>query len=69
MALKFELKLRGIKTNKVNIWQNPADAAAVRAVADGNETVPTVMIGSHSLVNPTAKQVKKAMAEHAPHLL
>ncbi len=38
-------------------------------MADGNETVPTVMIGEHSLVNPTGKQVKTAIEAHAPHLL
>jgi hypothetical protein len=38
-------------------------------VAGGNETVPTVMIGDYAMVNPTAKQVKNAMAEFAPHLL
>lgn len=68
-ALKFGLRIRGIKTNKKNIWSNPADAATVRSVANGNETVPTVMIGSNALVNPTPKQVKQAMEKFAPHLL
>ena len=69
LALKFGLLVRRIKTNKINIWKNPADAAMVRSVAGGNETVPTVLIGSHSMVNPTAGQVRQAMAERAPHLL
>lgn len=69
MTLKFELKLRRIETRKINIWNDPAAAAAVREVADGNETVPTVMIGSNALVNPSGKQVKEAIARHAPHLL
>jgi len=41
----------------------------VRSVADGNETVPTVVIGPIGLVNPSIKQVKAALEEHAPHLL
>ena len=55
--------------NERNIWDNDEDAAVVRSVADGNETVPTVFVGPVALVNPTVKQVKAALAEHAPHLL
>lgn len=69
MALKAGLRFAGIKTTKHNIWKDPADAAKVRGVANGNETVPTVFIGDHSMVNPTAGQVKKAMKQLAPHLL
>ncbi len=36
----------------VDIWQDPEGAAAVRAVADGNETVPTVMLAGVPHVNP-----------------
>ncbi len=52
-----------------NIHENQDDAALVRSVADGNETVPTVVIGNVALVNPTVALVKKTVAEHAPHLL
>ncbi len=69
MALKAGLWFAGVTTTKRNIWTDPADAAAVRAVAGGNETVPTVMIGDRALVNPTARGVKRAVAELAPHLL
>ncbi|MEM7321564.1 MAG: glutaredoxin domain-containing protein [Actinomycetota bacterium] len=69
MALKAGLRFAGISTVKHNIWDNPADAAKVRSVANGNETVPTVFIGGHAMVNPTARQVKKAARELAPHLL
>jgi len=34
-----------------------AAAAAVRAVAGGSETVPTVQVGDRWLVNPTAEEV------------
>ncbi|MGI9595329.1 MAG: NrdH-redoxin [Acidimicrobiales bacterium] len=67
--LKFGLLLRGVKTNKINIWRDPAYAETVRSVANGDETVPTVLIGDHAMVNPTAGQVKQAIAERAPHLL
>ena len=52
-----------------NIWENDDDAAIVRSLADGNETVPTVIVGPVGLINPTVKHVKAALAEHAPHLL
>ena len=42
----------------VDIWQDPAGAASVRAVADGNETVPTVIAGDRSFVNPAPALVK-----------
>lgn len=44
---------------EVDIWQDPAAAAAVRAVADGNETVPTVHVAGQWLVNPRAAQVQR----------
>jgi mycoredoxin len=50
----------------VDIWQEPEGAAFVRSVARGNETVPTVAIGSVALVNPSAMQVVDAAATHAP---
>lgn len=52
-----------------NIWDNPDDAAIVRSIADGNETVPTVIIGPIGLVNPSIKAIESALSEHAPHLL
>ncbi len=63
------LKAAKIPVNKRNIWDSPKDAATVRSIANGNETVPTVVIGPVGLVNPTVKQVQEAMAEHTPHLL
>ncbi|MGI9611317.1 MAG: glutaredoxin domain-containing protein [Acidimicrobiales bacterium] len=69
MGLRFGLRRAGIPMNRRNIWKNPDDADAVRAVANGNETGPTVMIGQLALVNPTVSEVKEALSERAPHLL
>ena len=63
------LEAAGIPVNARNIWENPEDAAVVRSIADGNETVPTVIVGPVGLVNPSVKQVQAALQEHAPHLL
>ena len=52
-----------------NIWENPDDAAIVRSIADGNETVPTVIIGPVGMVNPSIGSIERVVAEHAPHLL
>ena len=59
----------GVPTNLRNIWENPDDAAIVRSIADGNETVPTLIIGPVALVNPSARLVMATLREHAPHLL
>lgn len=39
----------------VDIWKDPEAAAAVRAVADGNETVPTVILAGVPHVNPNPR--------------
>lgn len=59
----------GVRTNLRNIWENPDDAAIVRSIADGDETVPTLLIGPVALVNPSARLVMATLREHAPHLL
>lgn len=61
--------MAGIPLNKHNIWDSKAHAATVRSIADGNETVPTLVIGPVGLVNPSVRKVKKVLREHAPHLL
>ena len=63
------LRGSGIPIVEHNIWEDPADAEVVRSIANGNETVPTVLIGSVALVNPSARTVRKTVADVAPHLL
>lgn len=55
--LRRGLRRRNIAFAEVNIWTDPEAAAAVRAVADGNETVPTVHVNGQWLVNPRAGTV------------
>ena len=59
----------GVPTNLRDISENPDDAAIVRSIADGNETVPTLISGPVALVNPSARLVMATLREHAPHLL
>lgn len=55
--LRRGLRRRGLTFTEINIWADPEAAAAVRAVADGNETVPTVHVADQWLVNPRAAKV------------
>lgn len=52
-----ELKRAGVEVAAVNIWKDQVGAAIVRSVAGGNETVPTVMVASTPLVNPSVQQI------------
>ncbi len=67
--LRRGLDKAGIETVDHNIWDDPAEAAVVRHHANGNETVPTVVIGDVGLVNPSVKQLTAHLRQHAPHLL
>lgn len=69
VALRGRLRRRGIPIEAVNIWENPDAAERVRAATGGDETVPTVFVGTRSLVNPSIGQVEALLAELAPHLL
>lgn len=59
-CLRLRLMLVGVagQASWVNIWTDPAGASAVRAVAEGNETVPTVVIDGDAKVNPPPRWVR-----------
>ena len=61
-ALDRELSKAELSFEKRNIWESPDDAAFVRAVADGNEIVPTLMVNGTAMVNPSLGDVLAAMA-------
>ncbi|MFB6935391.1 glutaredoxin domain-containing protein [Streptomyces chartreusis] len=52
MRLRVRLGRTARQAYWVNIWRDPAGAAAVRAVNDGNETVPTVVVAGQPHTNP-----------------
>ncbi len=58
--LRLVLWLRRTKVEWINIWSDPAAAEFVRSVADGNETVPTVVMGGGAEVNPAPRRVVAA---------
>jgi hypothetical protein len=57
MRLRLGLRLARVRTVEVNIWEQPDGAAAVRAATGGDETVPTVRVGTSVLVNPPTRRV------------
>ncbi len=67
--LRRGLDKAGIERTEHNIWDDPASAAIVRQHANGNETVPTVVVGDVGFVNPSAKDLVSYLSEQAPHLL
>jgi len=46
----------------VDIWRDPAGAAAVREVNNGNETVPTVFVAGRPHVNPGHAWVREQLS-------
>ena len=68
-GLQRGLDKLGIERVEHNIWDDPADAAIVRKYANGNETVPTVVVDGVGLVNPSRDELLALLAERAQHLL
>lgn len=67
-GLERRLDRLGIPIDKRNIWEDPDAAEVVRSIANGNETVPTVVVGDARMVNPSADAVVAAIRAEAPHL-
>ena len=63
--LLADLRAAGLSFGLKDIWQDRKAAAAVRAVANGNETVPTVNVGERWMVNPSLDEVRRALSEAA----
>ncbi|MFI5819652.1 glutaredoxin domain-containing protein [Streptomyces rishiriensis] len=58
LRLRLRLGRRARELYWVDIWRDPAGAAAVRAVNDGDETVPTVVVGGRPHTNPDPAWVR-----------
>lgn len=66
LRLRRGLQRAGIDTVEHDIWSDPAAAARVRAATGGDETVPTVVVGTRTLVNPSVSQVVSAVRAEFP---
>ncbi len=64
--LRRGLQRAGVDTVEHDIWSDPAAAARVRAATGGDETVPTVIVGTRTLVNPSVSQVLSALRAEFP---
>jgi len=65
-SLRRGLRRRAIATTEINIWDDRGAAERVRAVTGGDETVPTVFVGTVALVNPSVKEVVNAVEAEFP---
>ncbi|MER7661605.1 glutaredoxin domain-containing protein [Streptomyces sp. NPDC096193] len=61
LRLRIRLGRRARQVHWVDIWRDPAGAAEVRAVNDGNETVPTVFMAGRPHVNPDPARVREQL--------
>ncbi|MEU8628244.1 glutaredoxin domain-containing protein [Streptomyces sp. NPDC048669] len=61
LRLRFRLGRGARQLHWVNIWRDPAGAAAVRAANDGNETVPTVVVAGRPHTNPDPEWVREQL--------
>ncbi|MFE0704018.1 glutaredoxin domain-containing protein [Streptomyces sp. NPDC058872] len=62
LSLRIRLGRDAHQLHWVNIWRDPAGAAAVREANDGNETVPTVVVAGRPHVNPDVTWVREQLA-------
>ncbi|MEV6330461.1 glutaredoxin domain-containing protein [Streptomyces sp. NPDC051909] len=65
IRLRFGLGRDARRVYWVDIWRDADAAAAVRAVNDGNETVPTVFVDGRPHVNPGPAWVREQLARRA----
>ena len=69
LDLLLRLGFTRLRYRKVDIRKDPDARAFVRSVANGNETVPTVVVAGRALVNPSKRQLISTVRAHAPHTL
>ncbi|MFI8833086.1 glutaredoxin domain-containing protein [Streptomyces afghaniensis] len=65
MRLRIRLGRSARRLHWVDIWRDPAGAAAVRAVNDGDETVPTVVVAGRPHTNPDPEWVREQLSSSA----
>ncbi|MCX5328732.1 MULTISPECIES: glutaredoxin domain-containing protein [unclassified Streptomyces] len=65
MRLRIRLGRSARQLHWVNIWRDPAGAAAVRAANNGNETVPTVVVAGQPHTNPDPQWVREQLSPPA----
>lgn len=61
--LRQGLDRLGLTRVEINIWEDNDGAAVVRGIANGNETVPTVIVGEIGYVNPSPDLVARLVRD------
>lgn len=61
LQLRIRLGRSARRLHWVDIWRDPAGAAAVREANDGNETVPTVVVAGRPHTNPDPAWVREQL--------
>lgn len=65
IRLRIRLGRSARQLHWVDIWRDPAGAAAVRAANDGNETVPTVVVAGQPHTNPDPAWLREQLSRPA----
>ncbi|MCY0936486.1 glutaredoxin domain-containing protein [Streptomyces sp. H34-S4] len=65
LRLRIRLGRSAHRVHWVDIWRDPAGAAAVRAANDGDETVPTVVVAGRPHVSPDPKWLRGQLPRSA----
>jgi glutaredoxin len=63
MRLRWQVRRARLRVREINIWKDPEGAARVREITGGDETVPTVTIGTTALVNPSIAELLAAVGD------
>lgn len=59
--MRRALRRAGVEAEWVDIWSDDEARARVRSWADGNETVPTVVVGGEVMVAPAPADVLRRL--------
>ncbi|MHC0432359.1 glutaredoxin domain-containing protein [Streptomyces sp. O3] len=62
LRLRIRLGRSARQLHWVDIWRDPAGAAAVRAANNGNEAVPTVVVAGRPHTNPDPEWVREQLS-------
>ncbi|MER5974904.1 glutaredoxin domain-containing protein [Streptomyces sp. NPDC001857] len=65
LRLRLRLGREASRLHWVDIWRDRDGAAVVRAINDGNETVPTVIVDGRPHTNPDPGWVRKVVRTDA----
>lgn len=68
-ALRMGLAEAGVVADWHNIWEDKAAAEFVRSVANGNETVPTLVVDGRPMVAPSSRAALREIGLAAPDLV